>query len=113
MNNRTHITNWLYSVATVAWVGFCLGSNDYHDHVTDPIGDTYYIMMAILYAAFSPILYWCIWKSVNIISNWLTSKLATKNIVTKVEVIREVIPSPSIIIKNMNVNDSVVTEENT
>ena len=76
-----------------------------------------------VYAIFSPLVYYLIHIIVNWISNWVNgwfvdwfnAKVFTKYITEEVEVIKEVevireVPS-QIVIKNMNVQDSVVMEE--
>ena len=121
MDKRIWITNWLYSVATVWWIASCLMLGDWDEEygVRYYINNEVIVIMIAGYILFSPLTYYLIHIIVNWVNSWFVdwfnAKVFTKYITEEVEVIKEVevireVPS-QIVIKNMNVQDSVVMEE--
>ena len=112
MNKVKLLTDWLYSVATVAWICIIIAIDE---------GDEAVIILGLFYLVGSPIVYWLIWKICNIVSSFVQSKILTKHILTEVirevEVVREVevikkVPShDGIVIKNIHVQDGVYKED--
>lgn len=112
MNKVKLLTDWLYSVATVAWICIIIAIDE---------GDEAVIILGLSYLVGSPIVYWLIWKICNIVSSFVQSKILTKHILTEVirevEVVREVeviknVPShDGIVIKNIHVQDGVYKED--
>ena len=96
-----------------------LGDWDEEHGVRYYINNEVIVIMIAGYILFSPLTYYLIHIIVNWVNSWFVdwfnAKVFTKYITEEVEVIKEVevireVPS-QIVIKNMNVQDSVVMEE--